>query len=290
MTSPVANYKIIGYMTLPDGTQGNVSVAIAYTPDPFTSGRPMLGLNHSSAYQAISGAVGGLPGVRTYGTPGKGIPAAYPGTSDGALPAGAHPVVVSLKPDIPSFIQGAQDAAFSQYVRSCPDGTMLTLWHEGERANEGHAGQQIRNLHERAYGLVKAARPGVKYGQTVTCYSAVTGHISGYMANGMDFYGLDGYASASGDTAASIFGTALSQIRADLPKGATVAPAILEVNSFKAGLRPAFFRDTWAWAKANNCITYFVYADAPGDNSNGVPWDTSDSMTVATLATIVSAG
>lgn len=262
--------------------------SLTFTPVPTPVPKPVTGLNQS-AFPAVSSAIGGVSGVRAYRTPGP-IPAAYPGNSGGALPAGATLVVVSLKPDIASFIQGAQDAAFTAYVKSCPPSTMLTLWHEGERANEGHAAQDIVNLHTRAHALAVAAKPSVLYGQVYTCYSSTNGRVTDFTAPGMDFYGLDGYASSDNSTADSIFGATLKQLR--MVDGADGPVAVTEVNAdstgkFSAGLSAArvkFFNDAWAWAKAHSAVCYFPF----WNDGTAATWVAGDTAVIGALSAIVT--
>ena len=49
---------------------------------------------------------------------------------------------------------------------------MVTCWHEGEAAGNGYTTAQILRLHARCYPIFKAASPGCRYGQIVTCYTA----------------------------------------------------------------------------------------------------------------------
>jgi hypothetical protein len=105
------------------------------------------------------------------------------------------------------------------------------------------------------------------------------------MAPGLDFYGLDGYQSASSHTAASVFGTAASQIQGAL---GPVQLAITECNSALAAGRPQWFSETWSWAQANNCLTYFTFWDSA---ASGTPyaWLPDDMATIAALAAINAA-
>ena len=137
---------------------------------------------------------------------------------------------------------------------------MVTCWHEGEAAGNGYTTAQILSLHARCYPIFKAASPGCRYGQIVTCYTASrpSGHypLGQWMAPGLDFYGLDGYQAASSHTVASVFGVAADQIRAKL---GNVPLAVTECNSVVQPGRPEWFHDTWAWAQANKCLTYFTF-------------------------------
>jgi hypothetical protein len=253
--------------------------------------RPVNGTDSGTGgmWSAVSAATGGLAAYRGYNTPGEGVPGSWPGPSAGPLPPGASLPIISIKPDIKDVLSGALDKQLAAFAAQVPAGAWVTCWHEGERANEGHTTSDILGLHARCHKIFKAQSPHCLYGQIVTCYTATraSGHypLGQWMAPGLDFYGLDGYQAAKTDTADSVFGAAARQITGAL--GA--APlAIIEVNSSLPNSRPAWFSDTWAWAEANNCLTYLTYWDAAG---SGTPyaWQASATATIGKLSAINSA-
>jgi hypothetical protein len=61
--------------------------------------------------------------------------------------------------------------------------------------------------------------------------------------------------------------------------------AVIEVNSSLPDSRPAWFSDTWAWAQANKCLTYFTFWDAAGSGSP-YAWLPDDAAAIAALSAI----
>ena len=139
-----------------------------------TAGRPGCGVNKGSGgtWQAVSAATGGLIGYRGYDTPAQGTPASWPGPGASPLPEAASLQVISIKPNINEVLSGALDDQLRAFARSVPAGAMVTCWHEGEAAGNGYTTAQILSLHARCYPIFKAASPGCRYGQIVTCYTA----------------------------------------------------------------------------------------------------------------------
>jgi hypothetical protein len=253
-----------------------------------TAGRPGCGVNKGSGgtWQAVSAATGGLVGYRGYDTPAQGTPAAWPGPGASPLPEAASLQVISIKPNINEVLSGALDDQLRAFARSVPAGAMVTCWHEGEAAGNGYTTAQILSLHARCYPIFKAASPGCRYGQIVTCYTASrpSGHypLGQWMAPGLDFYGLDGYQPASSHTVASVFGVAADQIRARL---GNVPLAVTECNSAVQPGRAEWFHDSWAWAQANKCLTYFTFWDPAGSGS-AYEWLPDDVAAIAALSAI----
>ena len=102
------------------------------------------------------------------------------------------------------------------------------------------------------------------------------------MAPGLDFYGLDGYQPASSHTVASVFGVAADQIRARL---GNVPLAVTECNSAVQPGRAEWFHDSWAWALANKCLTYFTFWEPAGSGS-AYEWLPDDAAAIAALSAI----
>lgn len=240
-------------------------------------------------WQAVSVAAGGLAGYRGYDTPAQGTPASWPGPGAGPAPAHASLQVISIKPDIGAVLSGSLDQKLRAFAGLVPAGAMVTCWHEGERANNNFTTAQILGLHAHCYPIFKAASPNCRYGQIVASYTAsrASGHypLGRWLAPGLDFYGLDGYQSASSHTADSVFGAAAGQIQGAL---GPVQLAVTECNSALAASRPQWFKETWSWAQANNCLTYFTFWDSP---ASGTPyaWLPDDIATIAALASINAA-
>ncbi|MEP7024801.1 MAG: hypothetical protein ABJB47_13585 [Actinomycetota bacterium] len=258
---------------------------------PARQGRPVNGTDSGTGgmWSAVSAATGGLAAYRGYNTPGEGIPSSWPGPSAGPLPPGAALPVISIKPNIRDLLGGVLDKKLAAFAAQVPAGTMVTCWHEAERANEGNTTAQILGLHARCHKIFKAQSPHCLYGQMVTCYTATraSGHypLGQWMAPGMDFYGLDGYQITKSDTVDSIFGAAARQITGAL---GNVPLAVIECNSALPNNRPGWFNDTWAWAQEHGCLTYLTYWDPAG---SGTPyaWQSSATATISKLAAINSA-
>lgn len=252
------------------------------------TGLPVCGTNKGTGgmWSAISSATGGLAGYRGYNTPAQGIPATWPGPGSSPVPAAASLPVISIKPDINAVLSGSLDSQLAAFAAQVPAGAMVTCWHEGETADNGYTTAQILGLHAHCYPIFKTAVPGCLYGQIVSCYTATpaSGHypLGQWMAAGLDFYGLDGYQSSSSNTAASIFGTAATEIAGAL---GSVQLAVTECNSNIPADRPAWFNSTWSWAQANDCLTYFTFWEAAGTGST-VAWLPGDSATISALSAI----
>jgi hypothetical protein len=253
--------------------------------------RPVNGTDSGTGgmWSAVSAATGGLAAYRGYNTPGEGVPGSWPGPSAGPIPPGASLPIISIKPNIMDVLGGALDKQLAAFAEHVPAGAWVTCWHEGERANEGNTAASIKGLHEHCHKIFKAQSPHCLYGQIVTCYTATpaSGHypLGQWMAPGLDFYGLDGYQAARTDTADSVFGVAARQITGAL---GNVPLAVIEVNSSLPNSRPAWFSDTWAWAEANDCLSYLTYWDPAG---SGTPyaWLGSATATVSKLSAINAA-
>jgi len=250
--------------------------------------QPSCGVNKGTAgmWQAVSAATGGLAGFRGYDTPAQGAPASWPGPGASPVPASASLQVISIKPDIGDVLSGSLDDELRAFARSVPAGDMVTCWHEGEAASNNFTPAQILGLHAHCYPIFKAASPSCRYGQIVTCYTATraSGHypLGQWMAPGLDFYGLDGYQATSASTAATVFGAAAHQIQGAL---GTVRLAVTECNSAILASRPQWFNDTWSWAQANNCLTYFTYWESAGSASS-YAWLPDDTAAIAALTAI----
>ena len=255
------------------------------------SALPVCGANKGPRpmWPAISSATEGLDGFRGYNTPGQGVPAAWPGPGANPMPAAASLPVISIKPDIGEVLSGSLDSQLGAFAALVPAGAMVTCWHEGETAGNGLAAGQVRALHAYCRPIFKAASPRCRYGQIVSCYTATraSGHypLGRWMAPGLDFYGLDGYQASSSHTAASVFGTAARQIERAV---GAVQLAVTECNSVIPAGRPKWFRETWSWARAHGCLTYFTFWDGAG---SGAPyaWLPGDSATISALSAINAA-
>jgi hypothetical protein len=77
-------------------------------------------------------------------------------------------------------------------------------------------------------------------------------------------------------------GTPADQIRTKL---GNVPLAVTECNSAVQPGRPEWFRDTWAWAQANKCLTYFTFWEAAGSGS-AYEWLPGDAATISALSAI----
>jgi len=273
------------------------TVASRRSPDPLpaqrarllaATGLPVCGADKGpgTMWSTISAALGGLAGYRAYNTPAQGIPVTWPGPGASPVPAGVTLPVISIKPDIPTVLSGSLDAALAAFAALVPTGAMVTCWHEGEAAHNDFTTAQVLALHARCYPIFKAASPGCRYGQIVTCYTATraSGHypLGQWMAPGLDFYGLDGYQVARSHTAATVFGAAAHQIQGAL---GTVRLAVTECNSALPASRPDWFKDTWSWARANDCLTYFTYWESAG-SASPYAWLPDDTAAIAALAAI----
>jgi hypothetical protein len=257
---------------------------------PAASGRPRCGVNKGTGgmWQAVSAATGGLVGYRGYDTPGQGTPASWPGPGASPVPSAASLQLISIKPDMDDVLSGSLDHELRAFARRVPAGDMVTCWHEGETAANNFTTAQILDLHAHCYPIFKAASPDCLYGQIATCYTATraSGHypLGQWMAPGLDFYGLDGYQANRTHTAATVFGAAADQVQGALGK---VPLAVTECNSAVRAGRPQWFKDTWAWARANSCLTYFTYWESAG-SASAYAWLPDDTAAIASLSAINS--
>ena len=252
--------------------------------------RPACGADRAGGlWPAISTATGGLAGYRGYDSPAQGVPSSWPGPGAGPVPEAASLPVISIRPDIDQVLSGSLDQALKAFASLVPAGAMVTCWHEGEAARNNFTTGQVLGLHARCYPIFKAAAPSCRYGQIIGSYTATraSGHypLGRWMAPGLDFYGLDGYQATRSHTAASVFGAAAEQIRGAL---GTVQLTVTECNSAIQSSRPSWFNETWSWAQANNCLTYFTYWDAVGSGT-AYEWLPGDSATISALAAINAA-
>jgi len=240
-------------------------------------------------WQAVSAATGGLAGFRGYDTPAQGLPASWPGPGASPVPGAASLQVISIRPNIDDVLSGSLDHELRAFAGRIPAGDMVTCWHEGEATHHNFTTAQILGLHAHCYPIFKAASPHCRYGQIVTCHTATpaSGHypLGQWMAPGLDFYGLDGYQATRSHTAATVFGAAAHQIQGAL---GTVRLAVTECNSAILASRTQWFKDTWSWARKNDCLTYFTYWESEGSASS-YAWLPDDDASIAALSAINTA-
>lgn len=238
----------------------------------------ILGAN-SNSYSQISKTVA-LPAFRGYNRPTIGIPGSFPGPDVKAIPAGVTTPVISIKPDIRRLFTGNLDAKLEAFAKSVPAGAYVTLWHEGERANEHNASRDIKVMHAVARTLMKTANPALMYGQIFTSYSGTnTNRLAGWLAPGMDFYGIDAYANTETDLAEDILTPCANQITAISP-GANIV--VTECNTRFADSRPAFLSSCFTWAYEKKCPMFMVYFDAP-DSGTEWAWNPEDTQVMNAL-------
>lgn len=238
------------------------------------SGPPNAGM-----WETIREATGPFSGYRCYSTPAQGIPADWPAWPN--RPLGVGFVIASIKPDVPSVINGSLDDALRKWVSGAEAGDYATLWHEGE-TNEGWTPDQIKTMHRHAHAVIKAARPDIHYGQIVSAYTAnpySSFHpLEQWVARNMDFHGIDGYRPSPKASVASTFEAARRAIVAIAPKARVT---VCEVNSINPG-RAQFIHLVYAWAQFHKCPTFFPFFFPEG--AEGLyDWDPNDAATIAEM-------
>jgi hypothetical protein len=228
----------------------------------------LIGANFGSFSEIQKSLLFNMTVMRSYGTPADSIPAVFPVYPRGVVP------VQSFKPDIRKFNSGTYDAVFSSLVKSAPAGSYITLWHEGERHNENHAASMITEMHEHAHALADQSNPKVNYGQIFTTYSAETGRIEDWTAPGMDFYGLDVYATAEDDTAGDCLYETINTIREVTNR---VNLIITECNSLFTNSRQGFITSCYQLALDFDCKIFMVYYDPDTDTNSPYKWTSAVS-------------
>lgn len=238
----------------------------------------ILGAN-SNCYDELSSLVR-LPAYRGYNRPSVGIPGKYPGPDVKTVPAGIAAPVISIKPNMTNLFTGNLDGKLEEFARSVPAGTYITMWHEGERANEGHSARDITTMHLVAQTIMKTVNPHLFYGQIFTSYSGTnTNRITKWLAPGMDFYGIDAYANTPTDMAEDILMPCEDQILSKYPNAHIV---VTECNTQFKDSRPAFLSSCFTWAYDRNCSLFMVYFDA-SDAKTSWAWNPEDTQTVQAL-------
>lgn len=224
----------------------------------------LIGAN-SGSFSAIQRTIShNLTVIREYDTPEAEIPSTFPVYPEGVVP------VQSFKPEISGFIAGDDDVRFMQLMHRAPPGAYITLWHEGERKNENHAPNLIREMHARAQELVHKTNSKIHYGQIFTTYSSETGRVEDWVAPGMDFYGLDVYATAEDDTAGDAIYDTVNTIHKMAGSAANIM--VTECNSMFVNSRQGFIMSCFQWAVDFDCPMFMVYYDPFEDLLHGSPY------------------
>jgi hypothetical protein len=207
---------------------------------------PLMGTDNAAPWVTVNANAGPLGGFRGYNPPVAQIPAAWPGTAAGPVPGQVAPsgVIISLYPTLAAVLAGTYDAAITAFAASAPSGSYLTFWHEGETG----AQYTVPNLiaaHQHVYPLVKAANPGLLYGQVFSGASSYSGQsgfpLSQWIASGLDWYGCDTY-PVNGTDNTSI---QLGLFESNLATAGVPAATPLSVPEFNSVSATGIAQETW---------------------------------------------
>lgn len=186
-----------------------------------------------------------------------------PGVWPGDEVPGGMTAITSFQPG-PSVMTGGRDAhALEGFLRTVPDGTWLTAWHEGNLKESGFWGdaRQFRRMHHHIHRKVRQlARPRVKYGVILSSwpvYSHRHQDVTPWVPEGMHFVAMDGYQRASDLTPRQIFGPVIAGIRrADKH----VRLGITETNTWSHyPSAQTWYRDTFQYAVDHDMIIYSTF-------------------------------
>jgi hypothetical protein len=264
----------------------------------------LLGSNHGS-FSTVEAAVGTLTAFRGYNFPTDGIPASYPGTNAGPIPAGVTTPIISFYPpqidsgeyyDVLGLLAGTYDTQLAAYFSSItvPDGgtVYITCFSEGESNvyaspeakpwRNGTAAQYV-DMQQHIQEVFNAnAPPGAVYCEIFSSYtsnpSSSSYPLSQWVAPNMP-YGIDGYQGSSSDTIANTFGTSLTQIESVQSNPQILIP---ETNSYLEADRPTWFTDVDVWALANNAPVMCTFW-----GSSPYAWVAGDAATINVLKGIL---
>lgn len=239
-----------------------------------TAAKPVFGTDHT-AWWAVSSAVGAkLHGQRCYATKRSGIPARWFHTG-----GPVKMVVGSIKPDVQAVVAGKLDRQLHAYAAKVPQGSAVTLWHEGEERRTGAhvAPATLVKMHTRAAKIFRSE--GVKYVQVVGGYSpiALGSALPHYICGAVDAVYNDGYQYHRGESPAEVFGAVASAIT--IAAGKNMPRGITETNTQYAGARPHWFSAGWQYAVTHHYEVFFTF----WNSEPRYRWHSGDKATIGAL-------
>jgi hypothetical protein len=215
----------------------------------------MLYGTNSTAFQAMQAVIPGTTACRIYVEEAQGIPTQFP---DDNPPTFTCVPIVSFQPNVQQLLSGQLDSELETYMKAAKPGAWLTAYHEANiPANpfikNGGTAEEFVAMQAYLRDLARQANSGLLIGQILGCSATPD---QAWVCPGLDFYGLDGYARLSGDTAMTIFDTWIGTIRAVQPD----APlAITENNAGQVSSADQilWFEETFGVA-LNHCMLAFL--------------------------------
>lgn len=203
-------------------------------------------------YPEVAKDVHGMDVVRVFGTGQQAL-----------VPAGMVQLL-SIRPDPQKLLAGTLDEEIKNHVRSLPQGSFLTAWHEANvntAAQPGLPAKTAREVHRYMHKLVAGLGVGVSYGIILLQGRPVV--LESYTVTGMDWYGLDLY-DFGGTTDPS---DVMDRCFGAMPAGPRL---IAETNSAHVPHRPAWFREVYDWLAARQAIAMLTFWNPTGELSG--PW------------------
>lgn len=180
-----------------------------------------------------------------------------------ATPRGMK-ALISIRPDPVALLHGKLDHTLTSLIRSAPDGSYLTAWHEADkgRSRGGLSATHTREVHRHMRKLSHKANRKVRYGAIVTQGIGRT-DLGRWVVDGLDFYGVDLY-----DLRDKIHPHhALHHAFRQLPNARRV---VAETNSSDVRHRPEWFRDIYDWLAVNRGHALLTFWSHDGRLSG--PW------------------
>lgn len=172
--------------------------------------------------------------------------------------------LLSIRPDPQKLLAGSLDDEIKSQVRSLPDGSLLTAWHEANvntAVQPGLPAYTARQVHRYMYKLVASLGVGVGYG--IILLQGRPDVLESYTVAGMDWYGLDLY-DFGGTTDPS---DVMDRCFGAMPAGPRL---IAETNSAQVPHRPAWFREVYDWLAARQATAMLTFWNPTGTLSG--PW------------------
>lgn len=198
----------------------------------------------------------------------NGVPATFPGNSHDSR---ASHMVVSFRPDVSMLLAGSLDASIGAYMAAAPAGTYLCAYHEANLSTNwfrttGHTASDFTAAQAKLKALRDAHNPNIKLGQILLA-SSTANQASPWVAPGLDWYGLDGYAGSTNKTAATVFDTAIQNILNVVPDAVLAIPETNAGQGTNAQWNQ-WFTDVFSIAHAHNMAFVLTWW---GANASSTP-------------------
>lgn len=185
----------------------------------------MLFGTNQDAYADISQATAGVVAVRQYFQPKDNVPGKWP-VWPGKLAGLVQ--VVSFRPNLTDMNAGRLDKEIVAFLKTAPDYSMTTVWHEANRPDLNLSPSEFRAASARLKLLAHQANPTLTTGQIFETYRVEYGQdLRPWVVHGQHWYGMDGYQDAT-KTPTEVFGQTKTYIT-DVAQYARIL--ITETNS-----------------------------------------------------------